>query len=62
LGIRGLVSGKAGEAVFGFDVGEVGEVARIRELIEINHNPIRVFTQHITDEIGADETTTASYQ
>ena len=45
--------------VLGFDVGEVGEVAGIGELVEVNHNPIRVLSQHITDEVGADEATAA---
>ncbi len=50
-----------GGAIFGFHIGKVGKVPRIGELVEVYHNPIRVFAQHITDEIGTDKATAAGY-
>jgi hypothetical protein len=44
------------------ELGEVHEVARVRELVEIDDLPVRAMLAHILDEVGANEPATACNQ
>ena len=47
------------QAVIGFDISEVGQVAGIGEFIEVDHRPVGVFAQYVADEVAANEATTS---
>ena len=51
-----------GVARIALDVGEVGGIARVRELVEVDEAVVRMRVQDVTDEVAADEARTACHQ